>query len=388
MGKQNKSQKGKRIVLGILCVLLAVALGVLVAGTILADTVLGNMNYVEKGQSEYLSQEEAEALKAQLASEDAAMNATEAEDEEESEAPSETETTETTEVTEESTEETTEEPSTVVLSEEEVDLEVELSEEIGSEKHITNILLVGQDSQKGVRERSDTMMLVTVNTKKDTITITSFMRDMYVKIPGYYKQKINAAYMLGGMDLLNETLYENFGIVVDHNVEVSFGQFMDIIDYLGGLDMELTQKEADFVNKASGTKSAKAGMNHLDGYGALVYARYRDKAAGDFARTERQRKTLNALIERYTTAELTTMIGMINEMMGMITTNMTKTEVLNYAVKFFPMLATAEIVSQRVPFDGTHTNGKEYYYMAMIDEVSVVVPRLTENAEKLAETLS
>ena len=72
----------------------------------------------------------------------------------------------------------------------------------------------------------------------------------------------------------------------------------------------------------------------------------------------------------------------------MITTNLTKTEILNYAVKYFPMLATAEIVSQRVPFDGEHTNGKTYYYMAMIDEMSVVVPRLEENMEKLAETLS
>ena len=389
MGKQNKSQKGKRIVLGIVCVLLAITLGVMVAATILADTVLSNMNYVEKGQSEYLSQEEAAALKEQMASEDAAMNATEDEFEVESQPESEAESEVETEAESETeTEETTEVPTTVVLSEEEVDLEVEISENIGEDKHITNILLVGQDSQKGIRERSDTMLMVTVNTKKNTITLTSFMRDMYVKIPGYYKQKINAAYMLGGMDLLNETLYENFGIVVDHNVEVNFGQFMDIIEYLGGIDMELTAKEAEIVYKGWGLKGAKAGVVHLDGYGALIYARYRDKAAGDFARTERQRKLLNALIEEYKSADLTTMIGMINEMMGMITTNMTKTEVLNYAVKFFPMLVNAEIVSQRVPFDGTHTNGKEYYYMAMIDEVSVVVPRLNENVEKLTETLS
>ena len=363
MGKQNKSRKGLRIVLSIVCVLLAIVLGVMIAGTVLADTILGNMNYVEKGQDATMSIEEAEALKAQWASEDAAL---------------------TEDTTGEATEETGE-----AVSASDSDLEVEITEPIGEQKHITNILLVGQDSLKGVRERSDTMMLVTVNTEKNTITLTSFMRDMYVKIPGYYKQKINAAYMLGGMDLLNETLYENFGVVVDHNVEVSFAQFMDIVDYLGGIDLELDAKEASFMNKATGSKDVKEGVNHFDGYFALVYARYRsDSTGGDFGRTERQRKVINKLIDEYKSAELTTMVGMVNEIMGMITTNMTKSEILNYAVKFFPMLADAEIISQRVPFDGKHTNGKDYYYMAMMDGISVVVPRLTENVEKLTETLS
>ena len=233
-------------------------------------------------------------------------------------------------------------------------------------------------------------ILVTINSEKDTIVLTSFLRDMYVMIPGYFKEKINAAYMLGGMDLLNATLYENFGVVVDHNVEVSFSQFTEIIDYLGGIDLELTQKEADFVNKAMGKGAAQLveGMNHLNGHRALAYARYRKDATGDFGRTERQRKTINAVIEKYKDSDLTTMIGMVNKLMGMITTNMTKTEILGYAVKYFPMLASAEIVSQRVPFDGKHTNNKDYYYMNKVDEISVVVPNLKENREKLAETLS
>ena len=377
MKKKENSQKGKRIVLGIVAALLALVLVVMVAGTVLADTILGNMNFVEKGQDESLSYEEALALKEQEMM--AATAETEAATQEGTEEP-----------TEESTEEPTEESTDVVLSEDEIDLDVEILEAIGEGKEITNILLIGQDSQKGKRERSDSMMLVTVNTKKNTIIITSFMRDMYVKIPGYYKEKMNAAYMLGGMDLLNQTLYENFGVVVDHNVEVSFGQFREIIDYLGGIDMELTAKEAAFVNDAvnAGVIFMYEGMNHMDGLRTLAYARYRDKGTGDFGRTERQRKTMNALIEKYKNSDLTTMIGMVNELMGMITTNMTKTEVLGYAVRFFPMLASAEIVSQRVPFDGKHTNGKEYYYMAKINEISVVVPRLEENVERLAESLS
>lgn len=362
MAKNNKSQKGKRVVLSILCVLLALVLAVMLVGTVLADTILGNMNYEEKGQSEQLSQEEALALKEQMIAEESSK----------------------------ATEESTEEFTGPVLSEDEVDLDVEITMPIGDDKTITNVLLIGQDTRTGARERSDTMLLVTINSEKNTITITSFMRDMYVKIPGYYKEKINAAYMLGGMDLLNETLYQNFGVVVDYNVEVSFAQFTDIIDYLGGLDLELDAKEADFVNRAmgAGARQMVAGMNHMNGMRVLAYARYRDKTAGDFARTERQRKTISAVIEKYKNSDLTTMIGMVNELMGMITTNMTKAEILNCAVKYFPMLASAEITSQRVPFDGKHTDGKDYYYMAMIDGISVVVPRLEQNVEKLAETLS
>ena len=296
---------------------------------------------------------------------------------------SETPTEASTEATEETTEEPTEEPT-----EDEETLGTDNPNAVGDEDYITNILLIGQDSLKGKRERSDTMILITVNQEKNTITLTSFMRDMYVKIPGYYNEKINSAYMLGGMDLLNETLYQNFGIVVDHNVEVSFGQFRQIIDYLGGITLEIDAKEAAFINYANGIKFIQAGEVHLDGNCALAYARYRDKAAGDFARTERQRKTINALIQQYKNANLSTMIGITNELMGMITTNMTKSEILNYAVEFFPMLATAEIISQRVPFDGKHTNGNDYYYMAKRNDVSVVVPRLPEIVAKLSETLS
>ena len=368
MAKKNKSRKGARALLSVMCVFLAVVLTLMLAVTVLAEMTLTNMNYVEKGQSVTMSQDEAAVLKEQLAAEEASKAA-------------ETEGAEA---------DVTEEYTGAVLSEDEVDLEIEVTTNREEDDGIVNILMVGQDTRNGQRERSDTMMLITVNQGKNTITITSFMRDMYVKIPGFYKHKINTAYMLGGMDLLNETLYQNFGIVVDGNVEVSFGQFTEIINYLGGIDVELTDDEANFVNKAmgAGAKPVSGGMNHLNGDRALAYARYRDKATGDFGRTERQRKTLNAIIEEYKSSDLTTMIGMVNEIMGLITTNLTKTDILNYSVKYFPMLATAELVSQRVPFDGEHTNGKTYYYMAMIDEMSVVVPRLEENMEKLAETLS
>ena len=114
MGKQNKSRKGLRIFLGVICVLLAIVLGVMVAGTVLADTILGNMNYVEKGQSATMSMEEAEALKQQMASEDAAAQTE----------------------TQDGTEEPTEKFTGPVLSEGDVDLSVEIGEGIGEGKEI------------------------------------------------------------------------------------------------------------------------------------------------------------------------------------------------------------------------------------------------------------
>ena len=363
MARKNKSRRGARALLGVMCVLMAVMLMAMVVVTVLAEFTLTNIHFVEKGQSATMSQEEANALKEQLAAEE--MDATEEE-----------------------------EYTGVILSEEDVLLDLgqdfEFTLDPDEDAPIVNILVVGQDTRTGERERSDTMLLVTLNQQKNAVTLTSFMRDMYVSIPGFYKHRINTAYVLGGMDLLNETLYQNFGIVVDGNVEVSFGQFTEIIDYMGGIDLELTKDEANFVNKAMGAGATPiyGGMNHLNGNRALAYARYRDKINGDFGRTERQRKTLNAIINQYKSSDLPTMIGTVNEIMGMITTNLTKTEILNYSVKYFPMLATAEVVSQRVPFDGAHSNGREYYYMAKIDDMSVVVPNLTENREKLAETLS
>ena len=112
--------------------------------------------------------------------------------------------------------------------------------------HIINILLIGQDRRPGEgRARSDAMVLYTFNLKNGTLTMTSFLRDLYVKIPGYKDNRMNAAYALGGMRLLDDTLEQNFGVVVDGNVEVDFAKFETIINMLGGVDIKLTSAEAD-----------------------------------------------------------------------------------------------------------------------------------------------
>ena len=107
------------------------------------------------------------------------------------------------------------------------------------DKDIVNLLLIGQDRREGQdRQRADSMIMVTLNKKTKQISMTSFMRDLYVQIPGYSDNRINATYAFGGMDLLDSTLNTNFGVEIAGNVEVDFGEFQTLIDSIGGIAAE------------------------------------------------------------------------------------------------------------------------------------------------------
>ncbi len=225
--------------------------------------------------------------------------------------------------------------------------------------HLVNILLVGQDREPGQsRQRSDSMILCSFNKNTGEITLTSFLRDTYVSIPGHQKNKLNAAYQFGGFSLINETLAVNFGVHVDANVEVDFSAFKKVIDLLGGVDIELTRAEARYINKKLKADRVTEGWNTLDGEEALWYARNRtnvtlDGNKNDFGRTERQRRVITALINKYKNQDLGTMLGLLDDILPMLTTNLTNTEILRYAVDLFPMLAQAELKTLRIPTDGT-----------------------------------
>lgn len=232
-----------------------------------------------------------------------------------------------------------------------------ITEPVDHGDHVINILLVGQDRREYEtgRTRSDSMILVTFNTEKNTITLTSFMRDQYVRIPGYLPNKLNAAYAFGGMNLLNETLLANFGVVVDGDVEVDFSGFEKVINLLGGVEITLTQKEADHLNDWYGY-NLKAGTQRLDGEKALSYARIR-KLDTDYKRTERQRTVIMSLIKEFKNQPLTKILSLMDDILPLVTTNMSNSEILSYTRQLFPMLATAQINSQRIPVDGTFEEG-------------------------------
>ena len=222
--------------------------------------------------------------------------------------------------------------------------------------HIINIVLVGQDRRPGQgRQRSDTMILLTFNKSQNTITLTSFMRDMYVQIPGYKNHKMNAAYAWGGFKLLNNTLKQNFGVFVDGDVEVDFDGFTEIIDMLGGVEITLTQAEAKYINEGHGM-NLSAGTQFLDGYTALQYARIR-YIDSDYRRAERQRTVILSILNRYKSKSVDEMLAIMNQMLPMVTTNMSNAEILKLAGELLPMLATAKINTLRIPVDGTFRGG-------------------------------
>lgn len=150
---------------------------------------------------------------------------------------------------------------------------------------LINILLVGQDRYVGTaRQRSDTMLLCSINPETKKVSMISFLRDLYVQIPGGYSDnRLNAAYAFGGFPLLVDAFYTNFGVTIDGCFEVDLAGFRSIVDILDGVDVTLTAREAEVVGVGSEEK-----LYHLNGKEALSYAQIR-KLDSDFGRTQRQR---------------------------------------------------------------------------------------------------
>ena len=250
-----------------------------------------------------------------------------------------------------------------------------------------HILLIGQDRRAGEsRQRSDAMILVSVNKSKKTVTLTSFLRDMYVQIPGYKANKINASYQIGGMKLLDATLEKNFGIQADGNVEVDFNGFMQIIDLLGGVEIELTGEEASFLNTRGNWDVSsehhwylRAGKNKLSGEQALAYSRIR-YIGMDFERSERQRKVLTALFDKIKTLNLLELNGLLDQILPLITTDLTGTQITGYLMEYAPMLLDMKIVTQRIPADGT-------WDFAWVEGYDAIVVDFDANREFLAQTI-
>lgn len=240
-----------------------------------------------------------------------------------------------------------------------------------------SILLIGQDRWEGEAiSRSDSMILCTFDTDRKTITLTSFLRDLYVKIPGYQRNRLNAAYAFGGTQLLNQTLEENFGIRIDGNLEVDFSRFSSVIDILGGVEISLRQDEADYLGE-----QLTEGPQLLSGPQALAYARIRRlDSDGDFSRTERQRKLLTSLMESCRSASLPTMLRLAKEVFPLLTTDLTREELLTLARQMLPMLSSAQIISQHIPTEGTYT-------YETIDGMAVLVPDLDAARKHLEDTL-
>lgn len=216
--------------------------------------------------------------------------------------------------------------------------------------HIKNILLIGTDgATPSARGRSDSIILVTINEKTGQIMLTSILRDIFVYIPGAPDNKcfdrINAAYAYGGVTMLVNTIEANFKIKIDKYARVNFTAFTDIVNTMGGIEMNLSQKEITYLVKyAKLDSSTKPGLVRLNGKEALEYCRCRnveiiDPATGkkvldDFSRTLRQRLFLNAVFERVKTLNISEINELLETYLPYITHNFTQTEILGYVAKF------------------------------------------------------
>lgn len=232
------------------------------------------------------------------------------------------------------------------------------SDQIGGPgSDLMNILLIGQDAREGeTQARSDSMILCSYNKKTKQLTMTSFLRDLYVQIPGYGGNRINAAYTFGGTELLKQTLNQNFDVCIDGSVEVDFSHFSQIIDHMGGVCIELRQDEAQVINEQTGSALTE-GPQILDGFQALTYSRIRKlDLDGDFSRTNRQRKVINALVDSIRGADITELTTLLGKVLPMLSTDLTKRQLLFCMLEIVPNLADLEIVSQRIPADGTYSD--------------------------------
>lgn len=225
---------------------------------------------------------------------------------------------------------------------------------------IKNIALFGVDAIDGEAGRSDSIMIATVDPVHNKIKLTSIMRDSYVSIDGYGDDKINHAYAYGGPELAIKTINENFGLNIEDFVSVNFSSLPVIINILGGVDIEITQDELQYINSyindinsKDGTNSPNityAGVQHLDGTQALAYSRIRYTDGGDYKRTERQRTVLAALFSKLTSASIGSYNSLLNEVLPYIQTNLTSTEILSLGTKVLGIGNNLE--QDRFPRDG------------------------------------
>jgi len=244
-----------------------------------------------------------------------------------------------------------------------------------SDDPLINIMLVGQDRREGQgRQRSDTMILCSINTDTKQISLISFMRDLYVQIPGGYSDnRLNATYAFGGFPLLDETLTHNFGFSIDGNFEVDFGGFISVIDVLGGVDITMTEVEANTL------LGSGAGTYHLNGEKALNYARLRSTDS-DFNRTERQRNVLTAVFTKIRGMSVTQIMGLLDAILPTLTTDMQDSEIISLVRKVAPLLSGSALTSHRVP-------ANDAYYSANISGMSVLVPDVPLIREQLLDYL-
>lgn len=296
--------------------------------------------------------------------------------------------------TSEATEEVTEEPT-----------ETETTKpDYGKTGKIINILLIGQDSRPGEDSKlADSIILATVNKETKTLTLTSFLRDTFLKMPDYKghtcgKNRINVNYALGytwggdlgAMEMLDLCIQNNFGVEIDGNVEVSFVAFVKLIHKLGRITVELDETEVEYMNAQEFDDQPDAhftvGENELGGWAALAYARMRHSANddSDIKRASRQRTVISKLVENLKSVSVMELNGLLDVVLPEVLTDMDSKDIYEYALELLPLVPSLTIVNNQCPVEGSaHGEMKDIYSDGMLS--GVLIPDVEWNKRVLME---
>lgn len=268
-----------------------------------------------------------------------------------------------------------------------------------SDENVFNLLLIGSDTRKdGSYGLSDSMILLSLNKQSKEVVISSFMRDMYVEIPGQETptmHKLNWAHSRGGAELLMDTLEHNFGVEIDYYLRVDFNAFANIIDAAGGLEIEISDAEAaamidplaeqnNIFSNQKGTDYLYAGgAYHMNGNQALAYSRIRKGVGDDFSRTDRQREVIGLIAEKVKGMGIKELDGFAEKVIPNFTTNMEK-QTVKKLLASLPVALKYSRVSQRIPYG---KSGESWNYGTSQTDGSVIIPDLELNRKFLKETI-
>lgn len=235
--------------------------------------------------------------------------------------------------------------------------------EIWGEEAVLNILLLGTDERVSALSpaaRSDSMILVSIDRDAKTVKLVSLQRGMGVPVlEGEYEGQydwLTHMFRYGGAELVRKTVETCFRVDVDYYVRVNMYSMRNIVDLVGGVDVTLTEPEAQYFSRRYGdgavTFQAREGVNHLNGEEALIYARLRS-IDSDFRRVERQRKVIMGVVEQMKGASLLTLNDMADQVLPLIQTNMSKNQIAEL-ILYAPTFLRSEFSQMTIPAEGTY----------------------------------
>lgn len=250
-----------------------------------------------------------------------------------------------------------------------------------------DLLIIGSDNYASPDEgRSDAIVLARLNARTGTVKMISFMRDLYVKIPGRGHNRINAAYVFGGAELLKKTLYENFGVTCDGFVAVNFSLMADLIDQIGGVTVHVTKQEMKqvnsilkFYNRKMGDPASDQLLNQygdvlLTGKQAMCFSRIR-KIDSDHQRVGRQQAVLEAIFRQVTQLDLFTLMRLVIANMDRVNTDLTP-EMIGKLAPLALNVGNARFDSLKIPVNNLYTSETR-------SGMAVLVPNLKKNRQKI-----